>query len=164
MTFYRLNWIKICKWFACPLRLEMHSGTWASPPVLGPGGPAFGGRAWAGPARGVCPCSVCAGGERDRTTFNANTPFFPRGCLLKPCSIFNCLPHKLIFLALLTSKISSPLAMILFSTPAPPQKQINHLQKIPKEERVTLWAQWRLQGGHCNDECLNASTACRVLC
>lgn len=112
----------------------------------------------------VCiPASIGVGGEKGRTTFNANTSFFPRGYLLKPCSIFNCLLHKLIFLALLTSKIFSPLAMILFLTPAPPRKPVNHLQKIPKEERVTLWARWRLQGGHYNDECLNASTACRVL-
>lgn len=87
----------------------------------------------------VCvPAFICVGGEKNRPIFNVNTSFFPQGYLLKPGNIFNCLPHKLIFLALLTCKISSPLAMRLFSTPPPPLKQINHLPKIPEEERVGL--------------------------
>ena len=103
----------------------------------------------------VCvPASTDAGGEKGRTTFNANASFFARGSLLKPCSIFNCLLHKLIFLALLTSKMSSPLAMTLFLTPAPPRKPVNHLQKIPKEER------WLCERG---DVCKAVATMTSVL-
>lgn len=125
------------KRFACPLKLEVRSGTWPSPPILVLGGLLLvEGSEQA--ERVVCvPAFLCVGGEKDRATFNANTSFFPRGYPLKPCSIFNCLPHKLTFLALLTSRLSSPLAVMLFSTPPPPLKQINHLPKIPKEERAT---------------------------
>ena len=85
----------------------------------------------------VCvPALIYVGREKNRAILNVSTSFFPQGYLLRPRSIFNCLPHKLIFLALLTCKISSPLAMIPFSTPPPPLKQINYLPKIPKEERV----------------------------
>ena len=90
----------------------------------------------------VCvPALIYVGREKNRAILNVSTSFFPQGYLLRPRNIFNCLPHKLIFLALLTCKISSPLAMIPFSTPPPPLKQINYLPKIPKEERVGWWTQ-----------------------